>query len=216
MEKRRSKISSEAVLKATGKSLEQWFKIISDEGGQKMTHTEIARMLYDKHIKSSWPAGRSSKSEGWWCQMVTVQYEYANNKRVAGKTSDAGWEIGVQKTLPISPKKAWELITSKKGVEIWLNTSSLKTFKVGETFKTKDGKEGKIRVVDTGRKLRLKVGHTTVQIYVLPNGKNPSTSLRARTAIHFHQEKLKSEKEREIQRKHWQEVLNKLLRLSSL
>jgi len=39
-----------------------------------MAHKQITRLLYDKkYIKSS-----------WWCQMVTVGYEYEKGKRVIG------------------------------------------------------------------------------------------------------------------------------------
>jgi uncharacterized protein YndB with AHSA1/START domain len=185
-------ISSKSVQKATGKTLEEWYKIIDREGGKKMTHREIARMLYDKkYIKS-----------GWWCQMVTVQYEYTTNRRVIGKTADVGFEIGVTKTFPVSPKEAWELLTSEKGAEIWLGRVKGIGFRVKEKFQTEEGIEGEIRTLDRGRKLRLKLGTTTVQLYVLPTGE--------KTSIHFHQEKLKSMKEREAQRKHWQNILTGL------
>lgn len=68
--------SSEAIKKATGKTADEWIKIIDREGGRDMNHTEIARMLYDKsYIKKQkgWPDSNALRSNaGWWCQTVTV------------------------------------------------------------------------------------------------------------------------------------------------
>lgn len=203
-----NRISAEVVKKATGKTLEEWFVIINKEGGEKMTHKEIARMLYDKkHIKS-----------GWWCQMVTVQYEYAEKSRVVGKTADAGFEIGVQKTLQISPKSAWKMLISREGVKIWLGDAGSLKLETGKKFKTKDGIEVEIRTVDRGKKIRLKLGTSILQIYLLPSGKYVSSSSKIdtsakSTSIGFHQEKLSTKSEREEMRKHWQGVLLKLQKL---
>ena len=69
------------------------------------------RLLQDKgYIRS-----------GWWCQTIAVGYEYARGRRAVGQTKTAGFEIGVQKTFPISPEKAWELITGPTGRKIWLD-----------------------------------------------------------------------------------------------
>jgi len=73
-------ISSIAVKKATGKSWDDWVKAIDNLGGEKLSHKEIARILYDKgYIKN-----------GWWCQMVTVGYEYAKRRRIVGQTEKSG------------------------------------------------------------------------------------------------------------------------------
>ena len=36
------------------------------------------------------------------------------------QTKDAGFQIGVRKTLPISIDKAWDFLFSDEGLEIWL------------------------------------------------------------------------------------------------
>jgi hypothetical protein len=89
------KISDDAVKRATGKNWEQWFTLLDKAGAKKMKHIEIARMIE----KKGWLAGRSSSktprktssrnlgkinvatSEGWWSQMITVQYEYSRKLR---------------------------------------------------------------------------------------------------------------------------------------
>lgn len=188
-------VSSEAVKKATGKTWDEWIKIIDAFGGKTMTHRDIARVLFEKkYIKSS-----------WWCQMVTVGYEYAYNRRIVGQTADVGFQIGVQKTLPISSSRAWKLITSPVGRDIWLGKVKEWKLEKGFPFITTDHTTGEIRSIKQGERLRLtwKVANwkkpSTLQIYILP--------LDGKTSIRFHQEHLQSSTMRATMRKHWQEVL---------
>jgi uncharacterized protein YndB with AHSA1/START domain len=37
-----------------------------------------------------------------------------------GHTQDAGWEIGVSRTVPFSRKHVWDVVTSPAGLAIWL------------------------------------------------------------------------------------------------
>ncbi len=196
-----NKISSDAVKKATGKGWDEWIKTIDQLGATKMTHKQIAQMLWDKKLIKS----------GWWCQMVTVGYEYAKNRRTTGETEQTGFEIGAQKTLPIKAQAAWELITSAKGREIWLGKT--KDFKLQEKspYKTNEGTKGEIRTISKGERLRLTwqpktwEKPSTLQLYVLSKG--------AKTSLGFHQEKLKDKKTREQMRQHWRGVMQKLANL---
>lgn len=200
-----TRVSDQAVKKVTGKTWNQWLDFLDQKGAPKMIHKDIARLLYDKgYIKSL-----------WWVQMVTVGYEYARNMRTTGQTETAGFEIGVQKTLPISQKQAWDLLASNEGLRIWLGDINRIRFEKGYTYKTRDGAIGQIRTLEKGKKLRLtwhpKVlkNSSTVQIYLTCQRNTPS-----KTNIRFHQEKLASVKEREQMRQHWQKVLEKLEELS--
>ncbi len=192
-------VSDSAVKKATGKSWSQWVTLIDKKGGRDMTHRQIVNMLQmEGHIAS-----------GWWSQMVTVGYEYARGRRVVGETKGAGFQIGVQKTLPISREKAWELMTKAKGRHHWLGRVSRIKFKSGERFSTSDGTTGEIRTIDPGKKIRLTwkpknwKQSSTLQITLLSGGPE-------KTAIRFHQERLPGARRRDQMRQHWQEVLGRL------
>ncbi len=41
-------------------------------------------------------------------------------ERPVGLTRDAGWQIGVSRTLPIDLETAWKLLTSRMGLGLWL------------------------------------------------------------------------------------------------
>ena len=53
-------------------------------------------------------------------------------KKPVGLTKDVGFQIGVRRTLPISRDDAWQLLTSKRGVKIWLGDVSKMKFNKGE------------------------------------------------------------------------------------
>jgi uncharacterized protein YndB with AHSA1/START domain len=198
----RSPISDAAVKKATGKDRAQWFALLDKAGAKKMSHKEIAQWLQDNHIK-----------KGWWAQMVTVEYEYARGKRVIGKTESAGFQIGVQKALPISQRQAWQLIT-KKGRKLWLGDSTDVRFTKGATYTTREGTQGEVRSIVPGEKLRLSwrpksfAKPSTVQINLMCHRNTPG-----KTVISIHQEKLASAREREVMRKRWRRALQQFEKL---
>lgn len=191
-----NKISDETVEKATGKNWREWVSLLDKAGCQRMPHKEIAQMLYkEKYIKS-----------GWWCQMVTVGYEYAKGRRVTGQTLATGFEVGIQRTYPLGKENLWKILTSGKGLALWLGSDTKIDLKEGGTFKTKEGISGEFRVVRKGEKLRLTwklpdwKSFSTLQIYLLPVGAN-------KTSLRFHQEKLPDEITRKRMRDYWQKKL---------
>lgn len=207
-----NKISSEAVEKATGKGWDEWVEIIDKAGGAKMTHKDIAKMIDEK----GWLANRSLKSAGWWCQMITVGYEYAKNRRAVGETQEQGFEIGVQKMIYVPIDTLWNFIVSSKGIKLWLGDIDNLNLENGYKYKTKDGIEGEVRTIKKQERIRLTWKKrewdkpSTLQLTLsCPRNTQDKTNLR------FHQEKLTSKEQREQMRKHWQGVLEKLAKITS-
>ncbi len=130
------------------------------------------------------------------------------NKKAIGQTKGAGFEIGVRRTFDVPVVRAWEVITSDRGMKLWLGDVSGLKWEKGETYKTKDGTEGEIRIINQGSHLRITwwpsdwEKASTIQIRVIPNGE--------KTTISFHQENLKGAGEREEMRLRWENVLDKL------
>lgn len=89
-------ISSEAVLKATGKGWSEWLAVIDGAGGAELTHAQIAAMLHEKLGVA-----------GWWSQMVTVGYEQARGRRVKHQ-KPGGYEISVSRTIGVRVEEAFE------------------------------------------------------------------------------------------------------------
>jgi uncharacterized protein YndB with AHSA1/START domain len=116
-----------------------------------------------------------------------------------GLTKDAGWQIGVSRTLPCTPEEAWALLMSAEGRAVWLDPA--------------DGDEGEVRShhpVDRMRLVWTPTGwdhDTTVQVAV--------RAMKTGTSIRFHQERMASAAERAAQRVHWSAVLDRLEALVS-
>jgi len=108
--------------------------------------------------------------------------------RMAGKTKDCGWQAGMRRTLPIQMKDAWQLLTSKEGVAIWLGGGAEVEFKKGTCYQLSDGTSGEIRVVRPCSHLRLTwqppdwLRPSTMQLRLVPSG--------SRTVLALHQEHL--------------------------
>lgn len=199
-----TRISDEAVKKATGKTWKEWLLLLDKAGARDMTHRQIVAET----------AKQPGVSE-WWTQMVAVEYEHRRRKRKVGQTADEGYQIGVQKTIPLGQEKMWELITKPDGRKIWLGDIPRMRWEAGEEFETKSGTKGQVRTIDEGNRIRMtwqpkgrkKPAVLQVTIYS-PRNQRLSTNLS------FHQEKLNSAAEREKMRKHWRGVLTKLEKLA--
>jgi len=101
-------ISSEAVKKATGKSWEEWFKILDMIDAAKMTHKEIASWIYGKKL-----------TNGWWAQMVTVGYEQARGMRETHQVT-GGYKFSVSITVNTPIDKLYKSVADEKFRRKWL------------------------------------------------------------------------------------------------
>ena len=130
---------------------------------------------------------------------------HESNKPV-GLTASTGYQVGVRRTLLISPEQAWTYLTSAEGLKLWIGTVSQPLFSVGETFLSEEGVSGQFRVVKPYQQLRLRWEMkewrtpSTLQIRLLSN--HPD-----KTTISFHQENLDQPETREQMKQHWEDVL---------
>ena len=193
-----SNISDDAVKKATGKVWKEWRKILSGIVSDYWSHKEIVALLREKYGISH-----------WWAQTITVDHEKATGKRVPGQTYSAGFQIGVQKTVPLSKQETWELLVSPEGIHTWLGDVEGFDFSEGTKYQTENGTIGEIRVLRPFHHVRLSwkpknwAESSTLQIAVV-------SKTEGKTAVRIHHEKLADEKVRNQMRDHWQNVLNKL------
>jgi uncharacterized protein YndB with AHSA1/START domain len=126
-----------------------------------------------------------------------------------GLTRDAGWQIGVSRTLPHPPEVVWDFIDSPEGIALWLGEVVLPREK-GAPYETADGVRGEIRSHRPGDRVRLtwqrpdQERPSTVQVAVTPAPSGRGTVLR------FHQERLAGQEERERRRAHWRAVMDRV------
>lgn len=115
-----TRISNEAVVKATGRNWMEWFTLLDKAGARKMVHRDIARILHDRYLGTNSQKGGTNVATrgGWWSQMVTVEYERARGLRQVNEQAD-GFLVAVHKTLPgsvIGLQKKWNEILKSKPV----------------------------------------------------------------------------------------------------
>lgn len=125
-----------------------------------------------------------------------------------GKTKDVGWEIGVSRAFPCTVEQAWALLTSEAGLAVWLGVGAVLEPVPGAVYTAADGTTGEVCSFRPHDRIRLTwrppgwSHDSTVQVAL--SGGSRSTTVR------FHQERLDSSTERELQREHWRTVLDQL------
>ncbi len=129
-----------------------------------------------------------------------------------GKTRDAGWEIGVSKTLGHPLEAVWALVASHTGLDVWLGEGARPAPERGTPWQAADGASGETRGHRDLDRIRVTARaadadhETTIQVAVraAPGG---------RTMLRLHEERLPGPQERERRREHWRAVLGRLERL---
>lgn len=121
-----------------------------------------------------------------------------------GLTKDAGWQIGVSRTLPLPVDTVWAFVAGPEGAALWLGTDRPLPAEKGARYETADGVSGEIRSHRPGDRVRLTYGDTTVQVAV------SSAADPGKTVLRFHQEHLASAGERERRRAHWRAVMDRV------
>ena len=126
-----------------------------------------------------------------------------------GRTKDAGWQIGVSRTVEHPVERVWEFLTSPAGTDLWLGHGVRLTEEPGAQYETDGGVRGETRSFRSRDRIRLtwqpaEWDHeTTVQMVVSRSGAD-------RTRLTFHQERMTSAGERERQRRHWRAVMDSI------
>lgn len=185
--------TDEAVKKATGKTWDEWFKILDSADASKMPHKDIVLWLHEKDLikkGKSWSSNRSFNA-GWWAQSIVVGYEEKTGRRVFGAKTAGNYTVTVGKSMNGSVDdalKKWEnLVKGKK------EFNKVKVTGDSRISSTKDWRYWKVDMED-GAKLMAGIG---------PKGDKQS-------AFSVTMDKLKGEKEVEAWRKYWKEFLKKL------
>lgn len=193
--------SSAAVREATGRDWDEWLTTLDAAGAERWSHKEIVAHLAREH-----PAVSS-----WWRQAITVGYAQARGKRVLGETADAGFQVGVQRTVALNLREAWELVTSRP--ELWLGEGAAVAFEPGARF-VGPAASGAIRVVKPGRRLRMAwqplewPSPATLQLTFTESGPG-------KTAISAHLERLPDAAAREEMRARFCEALERIAAAAS-
>ena len=187
-------MSDEAVQKATGRDWDDWFALLDAGRAGELNHKGIVALL-EAEIESM-----------WWRQAVAVEYEKARGLRVTGETDGGSFQVGAQKSFPVSAEDSWRLLVSSAAIEIWLGEGVGPAPVRGAQYATTEGITGKFRVVKEWSHVRLSwqprgwQKPSILQVRVTPRGAGKSV-------ISFHHEGLPSKRTREEMKLRWQQAL---------
>jgi len=155
-------ISTASFEKATHKSWEQWIDELDQMGAREMTHTELARKLYDQ-------LDGKLENHGWWAQGITVAYEQYIGKRIPGQLANGLFELAVSKTIATSRDDLFAAVVEWFEIQDDLNGQVALKPRSSETPKRSnwrcdfaDGSKFAATVEGNDTKSKLVLSHTAV------------------------------------------------------
>lgn len=130
-----------------------------------------------------------------------------------GLTRDAGWEVGVSRTVALPPAEAWEALVSDPAVAVWLGELDALPTTRGAAYRTRAGASGELRSYRPGDRIRMTYqppGRTGARPTTLQVAVSAGRSTGPSAVVRFHQEHLAGAEERDAMRAHWSRVLDRL------
>ena len=86
----RAGMSDRVVSAKTGRTWEEWVRLLDARGARSMIHRDIARYLNEEQGVA-----------GWWAQTVTVGYERIRGLRDIGQRRSGEYEAGKSRTFRV-------------------------------------------------------------------------------------------------------------------
>lgn len=106
------RVGDAAVRAGTGKTWQQWFKLLDAAGARTMDHRGIVACL------------RAERVGPWWGQMVAAGDEQARGLRKRHE-KPSGFEISVSKTIAVPLPAVYEAWSDEKSRRRWLKEKGL-------------------------------------------------------------------------------------------
>jgi hypothetical protein len=100
---------NDAVAAKTGRTWEEWLRVLDADGAAAMPHRDIAALIHDKHGVGS-----------WWTQMVTVGYERMKGLRDRGQRRGGAYEAGKSRTFNVPLNSLFDAWADEATRRRWL------------------------------------------------------------------------------------------------
>jgi hypothetical protein len=102
-------MSDDKVAAKTGRTWQEWVRVLDADGAAKMAHRDIAVLVSETHGVGD-----------WWSQTVTVGYERIKGLRDRGQRRDGAYEAGKTKTFDVPVKTLFDAWASDTARRRWL------------------------------------------------------------------------------------------------
>ncbi|MGF7030174.1 uncharacterized protein YndB with AHSA1/START domain [Paenibacillus mucilaginosus] len=180
---------------ASGRTPEDWLGLLYESGAGHGTADDI----------TAWLQGEYGLAPTW-SEVVAAAYLHRyKGIRPVGLTAQTGYQIGVRRTVASSPEPLWDLLTSSRGLPLWLGETDALSLVPRAAYAAGDGLSGELRVVKPPVQLRM--------TYLRADWPQPSTlqvrllaAAGGRTTLSFHQENLPDLFVREEMRQQWDQA----------
>ncbi|RPI44950.1 MAG: ATPase [Bacteroidetes bacterium] len=132
-----------------------------------------------------------------------------NVENVTGQTQDAGFQVGVRKTVPGKFQDIWDFLFSDRGLSLWLGPIDPDDLVIRKEFSLGNSVTVKITVFEPYSHLRMSwkkndwPNSSRLQLRVMASGDEKSV-------IAFHQEMLTGPEQREEMKDYWDNILSRL------
>jgi hypothetical protein len=144
------RMSDAKVRDATGKTWDEWFRILDRWGAKERTHTETTRYLSEEH-----------GVPGWWTQTLTVYYQRERGLRLKHQQAD-GFAVSASKTIGVPVEELFDAFVDARRRRRWLTDATMR-----------------LRVAQPGRSARFDWGDGSTRVVVGFVDKGPSKSMAA-------------------------------------
>jgi hypothetical protein len=96
--------------KKTGRTWEQWVRVLDRDAAAKMAHRDIAALVSAKYEVGD-----------WWSQTVTVGYERIKGLRARGQRRDGSYEASKSRTYNVPVARLFDAWADARVRQRWLN-----------------------------------------------------------------------------------------------
>jgi uncharacterized protein YndB with AHSA1/START domain len=135
-------VSDAGAKAATGKSLEEWFKLLDKKGGVELGRREIGNWLVGEH-----------KVDPWWSATINCEYEIARGAlEKDGKPK--GYTICATKSIKASPESCFAAFASAKALDGWFGPEHEASITDGGHWRNGDGNRASIKKATPGKVIR--------------------------------------------------------------
>jgi hypothetical protein len=142
-------MSDEKVAAKTGRTWQEWVRVLDADRADAMRHRDVAALVHEKYHVGD-----------WWSQMVTVGYERVKGLRERGQRLDGNYEAGKSRTFDVPVKALFEA---------WANAATRRRWL--------DGVEPVVRTATSPKSIRLTwPDGTIVAVWFLAKGRTKSTA----------------------------------------